>query len=73
MKQAANCASHIDDGYELENMLDIEHHRNIVSFVGRKLRIEHLGEQILDEVRLSYFLNLLFQGYMQEEIATYYI
>ncbi|KAL4564744.1 hypothetical protein LXL04_028814 [Taraxacum kok-saghyz] len=42
-------------------MLDIEHHRNIVPFIGRKLRIEHLGEQILDE------------GYMQEEIGTYYI
>ncbi|KAL4573425.1 hypothetical protein LXL04_020230 [Taraxacum kok-saghyz] len=39
----------IDDGFELENMLHIEHHTNFVPFVGRILRIEHLAQQILDE------------------------
>lgn len=39
----------IDDGFELEKMLHIEQHKNIVPFVGRILRIEHLAEQILDE------------------------
>lgn len=39
----------IDDGFVLEKMLSIEQHRDIVPFVGRILRIEHLAEEILDE------------------------
>lgn len=39
----------IDDGFELQKMLNIEQHKNIVPFVGRILRIERLAEQILDE------------------------
>ncbi|XP_024990589.1 protein fluG isoform X2 [Cynara cardunculus var. scolymus] len=39
----------IDDGFMLEKMLSIEQHSDIVPFVGRILRIEHLAEEILDE------------------------
>jgi len=41
----------IDDGFVLEKMLSIEQYRDIVPSVGRILRIEHLAEEILDEVR----------------------
>lgn len=39
----------IDDGIQLDKMLDVEWHQKFVPVVGRILRIERLAEQILDE------------------------
>lgn len=44
----------IDDGLQLDKMLTIEQHEDIVPFVGRIVRIERLAEEILDEVRSCY-------------------
>ncbi|OIT19614.1 hypothetical protein A4A49_40649 [Nicotiana attenuata] len=39
----------IDDGIELDKMVDIEWHKKVVPIVGRILRVEHLAEKILDK------------------------
>ncbi|XP_049410650.1 protein fluG-like [Solanum stenotomum] len=39
----------IDDGIELDKMVDIEWHKKVVPMVGRILRVEHLAEKILDK------------------------
>lgn len=41
----------IDDGLELDKMHDIEWHKKFFPYVGRILRIEHVAEKILNEVR----------------------
>ncbi|CAL5378582.1 unnamed protein product [Camellia sinensis] len=50
-KAARIAAILIDDGIEFDKMHDIEWHRNFAPVVGKILRIEHLAEKILDEVR----------------------
>lgn len=71
-KAAKISAIFIDDGVKLDKEHDIEWHKAFAPFVGRILRIEHLAETILDEVRcfellscfyswhwyLNYFLDL---------------
>ncbi|XP_070052424.1 protein fluG-like isoform X1 [Nicotiana tomentosiformis] len=39
----------IDDGIELDKMVDIEWHKKVVPMVGRILRVEHLAETILQK------------------------
>lgn len=50
-KAAKISAIFIDDGLVLDKMQEIEWHKAFVPIVGRILRIEHLAEKILDEVR----------------------
>lgn len=56
LKAARISAVLIDDGLELHKKHDIEWHKNFIPVVGRILRIEHLAEKILDEVRSFYLL-----------------
>lgn len=49
-RAARICTVLIDDGIELDKMVDIEWHKKVVPMVGRILRVEHLAEKILDKV-----------------------
>lgn len=49
-RAAKICTVLIDDGIELDKMVDIEWHKKVVPMVGRILRVEHLAEKILDKV-----------------------
>ena len=49
-KAARIAAILIDDGIDFDKKHDIQWHRSFTPIVGRILRIEHLAEQILDEV-----------------------
>lgn len=53
----------IDDGLELDRMHEIEWHKEFVPYVGRILRIEHVAEKILNEVRISIILYLCFSNF----------
>lgn len=50
----------IDDGIELDKMVDIEWHKKVVPMVGRILRIEHLAEKILDKVMYKSFRSIYY-------------
>ena len=50
-KAAKIAAILIDDGLNFDKKLDLEWHKSFAPFVGRILRIEHLAETILNEVR----------------------
>lgn len=41
----------IDDGFEVDKMLDLRWHESLTPLVGRILRVERLAEKILNEVR----------------------
>lgn len=43
----------IDDGLQLDKMHNIDWHKKFFPYVGRILRIEHVAERILDEVRYT--------------------
>ena len=61
-KAAKISAILIDDGIKFDKQHDIEWLKAFVPFIGRILRVEHLAETILDEVRyfegLSCFYSL---------------
>lgn len=55
--EAANVSAVlIDDGILFDKMCDLEWHKSFAPAVGRILRIEHLAETILNDVRIPHLL-----------------
>lgn len=66
LKSAKIAALVIDDGLELDKKYEIEWHKAFVPFVGRILRIEHVAEKILNEVRYTKYtisFSFIFQSF----------
>lgn len=50
----------IDDGLRLDKKHEIDWHKNFAPVVGRILRIEHLAEEILNEVSETPYASFIF-------------